>query len=212
MEMQGGVVVLDHPLVRDKVARVRSTNTGTGEFRRLVRELSLILAYEATRGLPEDPCVVKTPLESTPATRVVADIALVVPILRAGLGLAAAFEELVPGVATGHIGIARDEDTLLPAEYYCKMPSRIEDRWVFVVDPMLATGGTAAAAVARLKKAGAVRLSFVCLVAAPEGVEALAAVHPDVRIYTAALDRGLNSQGYILPGLGDAGDRLFGTT
>lgn len=205
------LVVVDHPLVRDKVTRLRSVNTGTRRFRVLTRQLAVMVAQEATRELPEEAREVETPLELAMGSRVPPGSVAVVPILRAGLGMAEAFELLAPGATVGHVGMARDHDTLRPVEYYFHVPSDLSSRTVFVLDPMLGTGGTAVATLAGLKRRGARLIKLVCLVAAPEGVLAVQLAHPDVPVYTAALDRELDERGYILPGLGDAGDRFFGT-
>ena len=205
------VVVVDHPLVQHKLTRLRQADTGTAEFRRLTREVSLLLAYEATRDLPLEPVAIETPLEPTTATRLAGGNVCVVSILRAGNGILDGMLDLLPEAAVGHVGLYRDAQTLRPVEYYLKLPGELSERCCIVVDPMLATGHSAVAALDRLKAAGAARITFVCLLAAPEGLRALAAVHPEVRVVTAAVDRGLDEHGYIRPGLGDAGDRLFGT-
>ena len=205
------LVVVDHPLVRDKITRLRSVTTATAVFRELALEVAAMVAFEATRDLPEERIEVETPLERTWGTRVAARDVVVVPVLRAGLGIVRAFERLIPGVAVGHVGMARDEESLMPTEYCFTVPSDLGRRHVMVADPMLGTGGTAVATISGLKERGATSIALVCLVAAPEGVAALAQAHPEVRVFTAALDRQLNDRGYILPGLGDAGDRIFGT-
>ena len=206
------LVVVDHPLVRDKITRLRSVETGTRHFRSLTREVGAMVIQEATKELPEEGVEVETPLELAIGSRVPSESLAVVPVIRAGLGLVEAFEQLVPGIAVGHVGIARDEETLQPVEYYFKVPSDLASRVVFVADPMLATGGTAAHVITGLKNSGAHLIVMICLVAAPEGVMALHRAHPEVGIFTAALDRELNDCGYILPGLGDAGDRIFGSS
>ncbi len=205
-----GLTVLDHPLIRHKLALLRDVTTSGRDFKQLVSEIAALMTYEVTRSLPTEPVAVQTPLEQTTGERIARKVALV-PILRAGLGMVDGVVQLIPNARVGHIGLYRDHDTLQPVSYYFKVPTPPEDHWFFLLDPMLATGGSAVAAATALQEAGARDLALLCLVAAPEGVEAFSAAHPDVPIYAAALDRGLNAQGYILPGLGDAGDRLFGT-
>jgi uracil phosphoribosyltransferase len=205
------LVVVDHPLVQHKLALLRDRATPTKIFKELVDEIATLMAYEATRDLALDEVPVETPLERSTGHKVRGKKLTLVPILRAGLGMVEGILRLVPSARVGHIGLYRDHDTLEPVDYYFKVPSDAAERDFFVLDPMLATGGSAVSAVASLKRAGASRIRFLCLVAAPAGVQRLAEAHPDVAIYTAALDRELNAQGYILPGLGDAGDRLFGT-
>ena len=205
------LVVVDHPLVQHKLALLRDRATPTKIFKELVDEIATFMAYEATRELALDEVPVETPLERTTGHKVRGKKLTLVPILRAGLGMVEGILRLVPSARVGHIGLYRDHDTLEPVDYYFKVPGDAAERDFFVLDPMLATGGSAVSAVASLKRAGASRIRFLCLVAAPAGVRRLADAHPDVVIYTAALDRELNAQGYILPGLGDAGDRLFGT-
>jgi uracil phosphoribosyltransferase len=206
-----GLVVVDHPLVQHKLAILRDRRTPTKIFKELVDEIATLMAYEATRDLALSDVAVETPLERVTGRMVAGKKLTLVPILRAGLGMVEGILRLVPAARVGHIGLYRDHDTLEPVDYYFKVPGDAAERDFFVLDPMLATGGSAASAVTSLKRAGAARIKFLCLVAAPEGVRRLAAAHPDVTIYCAALDRELNGQGYILPGLGDAGDRLFGT-
>ena len=206
-----GVIVVDHPLVQHKLALLRDARTPKKIFKELVDEIAMLMAYEATKELPLEPVPVQTPLEQTTGHRVAGKKLTLVPILRAGLGMVEGILRLVPAARVGHIGLYRDHDTLEPVDYYFKVPGDAAERDFFLLDPMLATGGSAAAAVSSLKRAGATRIRFLCLVAAPEGVRRLAAAHPDVPVYAASLDRGLNELGYILPGLGDAGDRLFGT-
>jgi uracil phosphoribosyltransferase len=203
--------VVSHPLVKHKVTILRDRETPTKAFRELVDEIAMLMAYEATADLAMDEVRVDTPLESTTGARVAGKKLTLVPILRAGLGMVDGIYRLVPGARVGHIGLYRDHDTLEPVDYYFKVPGDAPERDFFLLDPMLATGGSAVAAVSSLKRAGATRIRFMCLVAAPEGVRRLTQAHPDVVIYCAALDRQLNEHGYILPGLGDAGDRLFGT-
>jgi uracil phosphoribosyltransferase len=203
--------LVSHPLVQHKLTILRDRETPTKIFKELVDEIAMFMAYEATSDLGLEDVPVETPLERAMGRRVAGKKLTLVPILRAGLGMVEGIYRLVPGARVGHIGLYRDHDTLQPVDYYFKVPGDAAERDFFVLDPMLATGGSAVAAVASLKRAGATRIRFMCLVAAPEGVRKLAAAHPDVLIYCAALDRGLNEAGYILPGLGDAGDRLFGT-
>jgi uracil phosphoribosyltransferase len=210
MTVPDGVTVVDHVLLRRLVSILRDRETPHGGFRQTLDDAGMILAYEAMRGLRPDEIEVQTPLEPAAGTKL-ADQVVIVAILRAGLGLVDGFLRLVPDARVGHLGMYRDEEALRPVGYYENVPPGIEDAEVFVVDPMLATGGSATQAIARLKRAGARRVTFVCLVAAPEGVQALRTVHPEVPIITAALDRELDSNGYIRPGLGDAGDRIFGT-
>jgi uracil phosphoribosyltransferase len=205
-----GVTVVDHVLLRRLVSILRDRSTPHGVFRQTLDDAAMILAYEAMRGLRHDEYEVQTPLEGAQATRL-ADEVVIVAILRAGLGLVDGFLRLVPDGRVGHLGMYRDEEALRPVGYYENIPAGVEDAEVFVVDPMLATGGSSVQAINRLKRAGAQRISFVCLVAAPEGVTALRSAHPEVSILTAALDRELDGNGYIRPGLGDAGDRIFGT-
>jgi uracil phosphoribosyltransferase len=205
-----GVTVVDHVLLRRLVSILRDRTTPHGVFRQTLDDAGMILAYEAMRGLRPDEYELETPLEGAPGTRL-ADEVVLVAILRAGLGLVDGFLRLVPDARVGHLGMYRDEEALRPVGYYENIPSGVAEAEVFVVDPMLATGGSATQAIARLKRAGAQRITFVCLVAAPEGVEALRSAHPEVPILTAALDRELDGNGYIRPGLGDAGDRIFGT-
>ena len=206
-----GLTVVAHPLVRHKVALLRDTATPKKLFAELAEELAMLLAYEATSDLPLERGTVKTPLESTPAERLPQEAVTLVPILRAGLGMVPGVLRLVPTARVGHIGLFRDHDSLEPVEYYCKIPTGAERGQVFLLDPMLATGGSAVNAATALKQRGITRLKFLCLVAAPEGVRRFHDAHPDVPILAAALDRELNAHGYILPGLGDAGDRIFGT-
>ena len=205
-----GVTVVDHVLLQRLVSILRDRNTPHGNFRQTLDDAAMILAYEAMRGLRPEGIEVMTPLEGADGVRL-ADEIVIVAILRAGLGLVDGFLRLVPDARVGHLGMYRDEEALRPVGYYENIPSGVEDAEVFVVDPMLATGGSSVQAIGRLKRAGAQRISFVCLVAAPEGVAALHAAHPEVPILTAALDRELDDNGYIRPGLGDAGDRIFGT-
>ena len=206
------LTVLDHPLIQHKLTLLRQRSTSTRDFKELVREIAMLMAYEVTKELPTEPIEIETPLERMTG-RMVSDKKLtLVPILRAGLGMVDGVSQLLPTARIGHIGVARDHDSLEPVRYYAKLPGEERERDYFVLDPMLATGGSATAAVTILKAAGARRIRFLCIVAAPEGVRRMLDGHPDVRVFTAALDRQLNEHGYILPGLGDAGDRLFGTT
>jgi uracil phosphoribosyltransferase len=205
------LTVLDHPLIQHKLAILRDRATATKNFRQLVGELAMLMTYEVTRGLATESIEVETPLERTTARRVAGKKLALVPILRAGLGMVDGILQLIPSARVGHVGLYRDHDTLEPVSYYFKVPAAESDRDFLVLDPMLATGGSAVDAVTRLKENGATRIRVLCLVAAPEGVRAMAAAHAEVPVYAAALDRELNAKGYILPGLGDAGDRLFGT-
>jgi uracil phosphoribosyltransferase len=203
--------VVSHPLVQHKLTILRDRVTPTKIFKELVEEIAMLMAYEATSDIELEKIEVDTPLETCMGRQLSGKKLTLVPILRAGLGMVEGIYRLVPNARIGHIGLYRNHDTLEPVDYYFKVPGDASERDFFVLDPMLATGGSAAAAVASLKRAGATRIRFLCLVAAPEGVRRLSKAHPDVTIYTAALDRELNAHGYILPGLGDAGDRLFGT-
>jgi uracil phosphoribosyltransferase len=205
------LTVLDHPLVQHKLSHLRARSTTKKQFRELVDEIATLMAYEVTRELPLEEVEVQTPLERTTSRRIRGKKLVVVPILRAGLGMVDGILRLVPGARVGHVGLYRDEETLEPVTYYLKIPGGAANRDFIVVDPMLATGGSAAEAVRLLKDRGATSIRFMCLVAAPEGVHFLSEAHPDVPIFAAALDRQLDDRGYILPGLGDAGDRLFGT-
>ena len=204
-------MILDHPLVQHKVSLLRNKNTGTKEFKELVSELATLLCYEATRDLPTEEVEIETPV-AVAHTRVLAGRKLaLVPILRAGLGMVDGMLTLLPAAKVGHIGLYRNEETLEPVEYYCKLPADIAERDVIVLDPMLATGGSARDAITQIKKRGARSIKFIGIIAAPEGLAKLHESHPDVDIYVAALDDHLNENGYIVPGLGDAGDRIFGT-
>jgi uracil phosphoribosyltransferase len=203
--------VVEHPLIQHKLTLMRRVDTPTTKFRQLLREISLLLGYEVTRGLKLDTVEIETPLETMNAPILEGKKLCIVSILRAGNGLLDGMLDLIPNARVGHVGLYRDHETLEPVEYYFKMPENLGERDVIVVDPMLATGNSAIAAVERLKRAGASRMGFLCLLAAPEGVRAFAEAHPDVPIFTAALDRELNENGYIMPGLGDAGDRMYGT-
>lgn len=205
------LTVLDHPLIRHKLAIMRDRTTTTKDFRQLLGEIAMLMTYDITRDLSTEPFEVESPLERTIANRLSGKKLVLVPILRAGLGMVDGILQLIPSARVGHIGLYRDHETLEPVSYYFKVPQAETGRDFLVLDPMLATGGSAVAAVSQLKATGASRIKFLCLVAAPPGVATFATVHPDVPIFTAALDRALNPSGYILPGLGDAGDRLFGT-
>ncbi len=205
------VVVVDHPLVQHKLSLMRDKDESTAGFRRLLREIALLLAYEVTRDLPLTFERIETPLMAMDAPVIEGKKLCIISILRAGNGLLDGMLDLLPSARVGHVGIYRDPASLMPVEYYYKVPTDIHERLSIVVDPMLATGNSAAAAITRLKESGAQQLKFVCLLAAPEGIEAMIRAHPDVPIYTAAVDQRLNEHGYILPGLGDAGDRMYGT-
>jgi uracil phosphoribosyltransferase len=207
----GNVVVVSHPLVQHKLTILRDRTTSTRDFKQLVSEIAMLMAYEATSELPTEPVAIETPLEPTTGRQVSGKKLALVPILRAGLGMVDGIAQLIPSARVGHIGLYRDHETLQPVDYYFKIPGDEVERDFFVLDPMLATGGSAVAAVDALKRAGAARIRFLCLVASPQGIARLTEAHPDVQIYTAAVDRTLDDHGYILPGLGDAGDRLFGT-
>jgi len=206
-----GVFVLDHPLIQHKLALLRDKNTNTKEFRELLSEVAMLMAYEVTRDLPLRPVDVETPIGIAHCQMIEGKKLALVPILRAGLGMVDGMTNLIPMAKIGHIGLYRDPKTLEPVEYYCKLPDDIENRDVILLDPMLATGGSAAAAVSFLKKRKIEHIKFVCLVAAPEGITRLHEDYPEIPIYCAGLDGGLNDHAYIVPGLGDAGDRLFGT-
>ena len=209
--MGQNVIVVDHPLVQHKLALMRRKETKTAEFRQLLREISLLLAYEVMRDLPLTEVEVETPLSHMMAPKLAGKKMVLISILRAGNGLLEGMLDLVPSARVGHVGLYRDPETLVAVEYYFKVPEALGERLVIVVDPMLATGNSAAAALSRIKDAGARTIKFVCLLAAPEGVAALQEAHPDVPIFTAAIDDHLNDHGYIVPGLGDAGDRIYGT-
>lgn len=211
MKQFDNVFVMQHPLIQHKLTFLRDVNTGTKHFRELVNEISTLMCYEATRDLPLMDVQTTTPMTTT-TTKVIAGRKLAfVPILRAGLGMVDGMLNLVPSAKVGHIGLYRDHDTLKPVEYYNKLPQDIEERDVIVLDPMLATGGSAIDAIEIVKRSNPKSIKFLCIIAAPEGVEALAKAHPDVHIYCASVDECLNENGYIMPGLGDAGDRIFGT-
>jgi uracil phosphoribosyltransferase len=211
MKEYKNVFIFDHPLIKHKVAILRDEKTSMKEFRELIEEITTIMTYESMRDVELVPVQVKTPLETTTQYKVPDDSVAIVPILRAGLGMVNGVHKVFPTAKVGHIGMYRNEETLEPQEYYCKLPEGIEDKTVFLVDPMLATGGSACDALDALKKRGCKKIKFMAIIAAPEGIEKVATLHPDVPVYVSTLDRCLNANGYILPGLGDAGDRLFGT-
>lgn len=205
------VIVMDHPLIQHKIGIMRVKTTSTKEFRDLVSEVAMLICYEATRDLALADLEIETPLVKTTVKEIAGKKLCIVPILRAGLHMADGILNLIPNAKVGHIGLYRDEETLEPVEYFCKLPTDAADREIFVVDPMLATGGSAISAIKQLKARGITKIHFLCLIAAPEGVKHLQDAHPDVDIFVGALDERLNEQGYILPGLGDAGDRIYGT-
>lgn len=205
------VYVFDHPLIQHKTAMIRKEETSVKDFRELVKEIAMLMGYEATRHLPLEEVDITTPMQKTKVNMLKGEDIAIVPILRAGLGMVDGMLALVPNAKVGHIGLYRDPDTHEPVEYYCKLPNDIDKREIFVVDPMLATGGSAAAAIDFIKARGGKKIIFMCLIAAPEGIEVLQREHPDVDIFIAAKDEKLNENAYILPGLGDAGDRLYGT-
>ncbi len=203
--------VVDHPLIKHKLSIMREKDTGSKDFRQLLEEIAMLMCYEVTRDIPVVDVEIETPVSKMIAQKVDGKKMAIIPILRAGLGMVDGILTLVPVAKVGHIGLYRDPDTHLPVEYYCKLPFDIEDRYIIVCDPMLATGGSASDAITMLKKRGCKQIKLLCLVAAPEGVQKMLEDHPDVEVYTAALDECLNDHKYIVPGLGDAGDRLFGT-
>lgn len=205
------VTVFEHPLIQHKTTIMRKKNTPNKEFRELVEEITMLMCYEALKDLPLEEIEIETPMAKTKQKAIRGKKLAVVPILRAGLGMVGGVQKLIPSVKIGHIGMYRDEETLMPHEYYCKLPQDISNRLIVVVDPMLATGGSAIDAITQIKSYGGKNIRFLCLIAAPEGVKALSKAHPDVDIYCANLDECLNEKGYIIPGLGDAGDRIFGT-
>lgn len=205
------VVVMDHPLIQHKIGHIRKTSTGTKDFRQTISEIAMLICYEATRELPLTDVKIETPICETMVKELKGKKMAIVPILRAGLGMVDGMLSLIPAAKVGHIGLYRDPETLEPVEYYCKLPADCEEREVFVVDPMLATGGSSVAAIQMLKDKGCKKIHFMCIIAAPEGVEKMKEAHPDVDMYIGALDEKLNDHGYIVPGLGDAGDRIFGT-
>ena len=205
------VVIMDHPLIKHKIGYIRREETGTKDFRQTVSEIAMLICYEATRDLELSDVTIKTPICETTVQELKGKKMAIIPILRAGLGMVDGVLELIPAAKVGHIGLYRDPETHKPVEYYCKLPEDCGEREVFVVDPMLATGGSAAAAITMLKDKGCKNIHFMCIIAAPEGLEVLKEAHPDVDIYVGALDEKLNEHAYIVPGLGDAGDRIFGT-
>ncbi len=205
------VTIFDHPLIQHKTTILRQKSTSNKEFRELVEEITMLMCYEALRDLPLEEVEIETPMTKTTQKIIKGKKLAIVPILRAGLGMVEGLLTLIPSAKVGHIGMYRDEETLIPHEYYCKLPKDIEERLIVVVDPMLATGGSAIDAIAQIKSYGGKNIKFLCLIAAPEGIEALSKAHPDVEIYCANVDECLNEIGYIVPGLGDAGDRIFGT-
>ncbi len=207
----GKVVIMDHPLIQHKIGFIRRTDTGTKDFRDTISEIAMLICYEATRDLKLKDVEIETPICKTTVKELSGKKLAVIPILRAGLGMVAGMLNLTPAAKVGHIGLYRDPDPSKPIEYYCKIPADCSEREIFVVDPMLATGGSAVAAVSMLKERGCRNIHFLCIIAAPDGVKALQDAHPDVDLYVGALDEKLNDHNYIVPGLGDAGDRIFGT-
>ena len=211
MEKMKNVYIMDHPLIKHKISMLRDKNTGTNEFRKLVEEIGILMGYEALRDLPTEEVEIETPIETCKTPMISGKKLAVIPVLRAGLGMVNSILTLVPSAKVGHVGLYRDPVTHEPHEYYCKLPADCAEREVFVVDPMLATGGSSVAAIRMLKEKGCKKIHFLCIIAAPEGVKAMQEAHPDVDVYIGALDEHLNEHGYIVPGLGDAGDRIFGT-
>lgn len=205
------VTIFDHPLIQHKTTILRQKDTPNKEFRELVEEITMLMCFESLRDLPLEEVEIETPIKKTTQKLIKGKKLAIVPILRAGLGMVNGLLKLVPSAKVGHIGMYRDEETLEPHEYYCKLPDDISNRLIVVVDPMLATGGSAIDAITQIKSYGGRQIKFLCLIAAPEGIEALSKAHPDVQIYCANIDECLNEKGYIVPGLGDAGDRIFGT-
>ena len=205
------VYVMDHPLIQHKVGIIRREEVGSKDFRQMISEIAMLMCYESTRNLKLQDVKIKTPICETTVKELAGKKLAVVPILRAGLGMVEGMLAMIPAAKVGHIGLYRDPETLEPVEYYCKLPSDIASREVFVTDPMLATGGSATAAITMLKEKGAKKIHFMCIIASPEGIEKMHEVHPDVDVFVGALDDHLNEHGYIVPGLGDAGDRIFGT-
>lgn len=204
-------VIMDHPLIQHKIGLIRRKDTGTKDFRQTISEIAMLICYEATRDLQLDDVEIETPICKTTVKTLRGKKMAIVPILRAGLGMVDGMLELIPAAKVGHIGLYRDPQTLKPVEYYCKLPADCAEREVFVVDPMLATGGSSVAAIRMLKEKGCKNIHFMCIIAAPDGIKAMQEAHPDVDMYIGALDEKLNDHGYIVPGLGDAGDRIFGT-
>lgn len=209
--MSDNIVIMNHPLIKHKISMIRNKETGTSEFRKLIEEIAMLMGYEALSDLPLKEVEVETPMEKCMAPVIAGKKLAVVPILRAGLGMTGGILALVPTAKVGHIGLYRDPETHEPHEYYCKLPSEIDRRTIIVVDPMLATGGSAVAAIDFIKQHGGKNIKFMCIIAAPEGLKRLSEAHPDIQIYVGNLDRCLNETAYICPGLGDAGDRIFGT-
>ena len=205
------IMIMDHPLIQHKIGMIRRKETGTKDFRQTISEIAMLICYEATRDLKLGDVEIETPICKTTVKALKGKKMAIVPILRAGLGMVDGMLEMIPAAKVGHIGLYRDPETLMPVEYYCKLPADCAEREVFVVDPMLATGGSCVAAIQMLKDRGCRNIHFICIIAAPEGVEAMQKAHPDVDVYIGALDQRLNDHGYIVPGLGDAGDRIFGT-
>ena len=209
--MTGKVIVMDHPLIAHKISYIRQEDVGTKEFREMIGEIAQLMCYKATRDLELQDVRIKTPIAEMTGKQLAGKKLAIVPILRAGVGMVDGMLSLIPAAKVGHIGLYRDPETLEPIEYYCKLPADCSERQVFVVDPMLATGGSSVAAIRMLKEKGVKNIRFLCIIAAPEGVKRMQEEHPDVDIYIGALDEKLNDHGYIVPGLGDAGDRIFGT-
>ncbi|MBO4310139.1 MAG: uracil phosphoribosyltransferase [Lachnospiraceae bacterium] len=207
----GKIVIMDHPLIKHKIGYIRRKDTGTKDFRQTISEIAMLICYEATRNLPLEEVDIETPICPTTVQELKGKKMAIVPILRAGLGMVDGMLNLIPAAKVGHIGLYRDPETHEPVEYYCKLPEDCSQREIFVVDPMLATGGSASAAITMLKAKGCKNIHFMCIIAAPEGIERLSADHPDIDIYIGAKDEKLNDHAYIVPGLGDAGDRIFGT-
>ncbi|WP_227762559.1 uracil phosphoribosyltransferase [Zhaonella formicivorans] len=205
------VYVLDHPLIQHKITLIRAEDTGSKDFRELVEEVAMLMAYEVTRDFPLEEVEVKTPLTTCKSKMLAGRKVGIIPILRAGLGMVNGMLKLIPAAKVGHVGLYRDPETLQPVEYYCKLPTDVAERDIIIVDPMLATGGSASAGIQFMKQRGVKNIKLMCLIAAPEGIKRVQEEHPDVDIFTAAVDECLNDHGYIVPGLGDAGDRLFGT-
>ena len=205
------VIIMDHPLIQHKIGLIRKKDTGTKDFRQTISEIAMLICYEATRELKLADVEIETPICQTTVKELSGKKMAIVPILRAGLGMVDGMLNLIPAAKVGHIGLYRDPETLKPVEYYCKLPADCAEREVFVVDPMLATGGSSVAAIRMLKEKGCRNIHFMCIIAAPEGIQAMKEAHPDVDVYVGALDEKLNDHGYIVPGLGDAGDRIFGT-
>lgn len=207
----GKLTIMDHPLIQHKISLIRNKRTGTRDFRTIISEIAMLECYESTRDLKIEDVEIETPITKTTGKRLAGKKLAIIPILRAGLGMVSGLEMMIPSAKVGHIGMYRDPETLNPVEYYCKLPADIDKRDCFVVDPMLATGGSACDAIDALKKHGCHSIRFICIIAAPEGLKRLQEAHPDVDIVVGALDEKLNDHGYIVPGLGDAGDRIFGT-